>query len=36
MCTTKTMGDLKHGDVKGTTHQWEISELDGDVSGALG
>ena len=35
MCTTKAMGDLKHGVDVVDTLQWEHSELDGDVSGAL-
>jgi hypothetical protein len=36
MCTTKAMGDLKHGVGLVTTHQWEPSDLSGDVSGAPG
>jgi hypothetical protein len=27
-------GNLKHRDDMVATHQWELSELDGDVSGA--
>jgi hypothetical protein len=36
MCTTKAMGDLKQGAGVVTTHQWELSELSGDVLRALG
>ena len=30
------MGDLKHGTGVVTTHQWELSELGGDVFGSSG
>ena len=33
---TKVMGDLKHGAGLVATHQWEVSELGGNISGALG
>lgn len=36
MCTTKAVEDLKHGAGVVATHQWELSKLGGDVSGALG
>ena len=35
-CTTKAVGDLKHRVGMLTTHRWELSELGGDVLGALG
>jgi hypothetical protein len=31
MCTTKAMGELKHGVGMVTTCQWELSELGGDI-----
>jgi hypothetical protein len=31
MCTTKAVGDLKHGAGMVTTRQWKISELGGDI-----
>ena len=31
MCTTKTMGALKHETVMVTAHQWEPSELGGEM-----
>ena len=31
MCTTKAMGDLKHGVGMVTTRQWEPSELGGET-----
>jgi hypothetical protein len=36
MRTTKAMGVLKHRAGMITTHQWEFSEVSGNVSGALG
>ena len=31
MCTTKVMGDLKHGAGMVATSQWELSELGGEI-----
>jgi hypothetical protein len=36
MCTTKLVGDLKNGAGVVATHQWELSQLGGDISGAPG
>jgi hypothetical protein len=30
-CTTKAMGDLKHGVGMVMTHQWQASELGGEI-----
>jgi hypothetical protein len=30
-CTTKAMGDLKHRVGVATTHQWKLSEQDGEI-----
>ena len=31
MCITKAMGVLKHGSDMVVTHQWELSELGGEI-----
>jgi hypothetical protein len=31
MCTTKALGDLKHGAGIVATSQWELSELSGEI-----
>ena len=31
MCTTKAVGVLKHGAGVVATHQWELSELGGEI-----
>jgi hypothetical protein len=31
MCTTKTVGTLKHGVGMVTTHQWELREMSGEI-----